>query len=79
MKRIVFLLLAMPPPLSDGLVTYADGSLITNSGGLWIHHSGTAGQMQVTGGETIVSGANSEDVHRVAGAHPVVRLVGHAV
>lgn len=47
--------------------SYADGSLITNSGGLWIDHSGTVGQMQVFGGQAIVSGANTEDVHRNAG------------
>jgi hypothetical protein len=47
--------------------SYPDGSLVTNSGGLWATHSGTAGQMQVTGGQAIVSGANSEDVHRDTG------------
>lgn len=48
--------------------SYPDGSLTTNSGGLWINHSGTAGQMQVSAGQAIVSGSNSEDAHRNLGA-----------
>ncbi|MCA9195391.1 MAG: PEP-CTERM sorting domain-containing protein [Planctomycetales bacterium] len=47
--------------------TYPDGSLSANSGGLWNAHSGTTGQMQVLGGQLVVSTSNTEDVNRSIG------------
>jgi len=42
---------------------YQDGSLTTVSGGIWINHSGTAGQVDVAAGQVNLTGAESEDVH----------------
>jgi hypothetical protein len=47
----------------NDLFGYADGSLITNSGGFWQNHSGTPGQMQVASGQDTVNFNNSEDVN----------------
>ncbi len=44
--------------------TYADGSLVTNSGGNWTTHSGTAGQVDVASGLVNLTQAESEDVNR---------------
>ncbi|MDB6123918.1 MAG: sorting protein [Pedosphaera sp.] len=43
--------------------TYVDGSITTNSGFLWNTHSGTAGEMQVAGGQLRVASSSSEDVN----------------
>lgn len=44
---------------------YPNGSLTSVSGGNWVTHSGTAGQVQVSGGAiSLVQGAQSEDVNR---------------
>jgi hypothetical protein len=48
--------------------SYADGSLVTNSGSLWRTRSGTVGQCQVTNGQLQVSSAQTED--------PVGDLIG---
>jgi hypothetical protein len=42
--------------------SYADGSLLTNSGFLWGNRSGTFGQCQVTNGQLRLVGATGEDV-----------------
>jgi hypothetical protein len=42
--------------------TYADGSVFTNSAGLWDNRSGTFGQAQVTNGQLFVTTSQSEDV-----------------
>jgi hypothetical protein len=42
--------------------TYADGSLLTNSGFLWSTRSGVAGQAQVLGGQFLLSATQTEDV-----------------
>jgi hypothetical protein len=42
--------------------SYADGSLLTNSGFLWANHSGTVGECQVTNGQLQVSAQLTEDV-----------------
>ena len=48
---------------------YADGSLTTNSGGLWANHSGIFGQMDVLGGVLQVTSSDSEDASaRLIGA-----------
>ena len=43
--------------------TYPDGSILSRSFNLWQNHSGTAGQMQVTGNELVLNPSNSEDVN----------------
>jgi hypothetical protein len=45
---------------------HPDGSLVGNPpiiGGTWANHSGTAGQMQVAGGQAVVNHALSEDAN----------------
>ena len=42
---------------------YANGSVITNSFGIWSNHSGTAGQMTVTNGALLVSHSFTEDAN----------------
>ena len=51
--------------------SYPDGSLITNSGFLWDHRSGTYGQAHVTNGQLIISAELTEDVvaHLVGGPY----------
>jgi len=58
------------PYFTDGF-SYADGSLVTGSGGNWVTHSGTAAQMQVLDGKAVValvSTTATEDVNRNMGA-----------
>ena len=44
--------------------TYADGSLITVSGGKWVNHSGTDGDLLVANEQAVVQhGTPSEDAH----------------
>ena len=50
--------------LRDGF-DYADGSLVTVSGGLWKTHSGTTGEIQVTQSRIYLDQAKSEDVNRL--------------
>ncbi len=50
--------------------SYPDGSIITNSSLMWTSHSGTAGQMQVSGGKLQVTGNQSEDVNRLIPGQP---------
>lgn len=44
--------------------SYADGSLVANSGGTWANTSGTAGQMDVASGVVNVTQAEAEDTNR---------------
>lgn len=45
--------------------SYADGALVTNSGGIWTTYSGTAGQVNTIGGQVEITGTESEDVAAV--------------
>jgi hypothetical protein len=47
--------------------TYSDGPLTTVAAGIWNLHSGTTGA-DISGGELLISGANSLDVNRVLDA-----------
>jgi hypothetical protein len=52
-------------PVYSDTFSYADGALVTVSGGSpagWYTHSGSAGQLQVVGGQAVVGGSNGEDV-----------------
>ncbi len=43
---------------------YADGSLVANSAGAWVSHSGTAGDLLVASGQVVVQhGTPSEDAN----------------
>jgi hypothetical protein len=48
---------------SDNFNTYADGSLITVSGGIWANHSGTVGQVDVQSRAVNLTATESEDVN----------------
>ncbi|MDQ6630836.1 MAG: immunoglobulin domain-containing protein, partial [Verrucomicrobiota bacterium] len=41
---------------------YPDGSIITNSGGVWSNHSGTIGQTLVSGGKLLLTQSATEDI-----------------
>ncbi|MGI8964918.1 MAG: immunoglobulin domain-containing protein, partial [Limisphaerales bacterium] len=48
--------------LSDSF-SYPDGSIITNSSGVWSNHSGTIGQTLVSGGKLLLTQSASEDIN----------------
>ena len=60
----LFALMVSPSPsvLFLDSFSYANGSIITNSGFLWQNRSGTDGQCQVTNGQLQVSASLSEDI-----------------
>jgi endonuclease/exonuclease/phosphatase family metal-dependent hydrolase len=62
-------------PLSKASVTffdsfdYSNGSIVTNSAGVWVTHSGITGQVQVASNRVLLSQTNTEDVSaQLAGA-----------
>ena len=64
-----------PPLRADVLLTdsfdYTNGPLVTVSGGLWAHHSGTVtGEVQVISGRAVLSQTNSEDVNALLAGQP---------
>ncbi|HOC52099.1 MAG TPA: hypothetical protein PKI07_13515, partial [Verrucomicrobiota bacterium] len=48
---------------TDNFDSYADGPLVSGSGGVWKSHSGTLNQLMVASGQVVLGGANSEDVN----------------
>ncbi len=77
MKRVVgtFVIASLALCTTSGTVLfsdsfdYSDGALTTVSGGIWVNHSGTAGQVDVASGRVNLTAAESEDVHAdLAGA-----------
>ena len=51
--------------------SYADGPLITVSGGTWVHHSGSVnGEVTVASGRVLLSEANTEDVNASLAGQP---------
>ena len=62
------------------LIDYFDydgsGAIISQSGGLWQNHSGTAGQMQVGSGQVTVDGGNAEDVNAQLFGQPYAKNSG---
>jgi hypothetical protein len=42
---------------------YPNGSLVTNSAGLWLTHGGTTGQVQVVDSGVVLGGSRTEDLH----------------
>jgi endonuclease/exonuclease/phosphatase family metal-dependent hydrolase len=55
--------------LSDSF-SYPDGSLVTVSGGVWVHHSGSVGEVAVASGRVYLSEANTEDVNASLAGQP---------
>ena len=63
--------------LADGAVllddpfTYQDGSLVSVSGGVWVHHSGSlTGEVKVVSESVLLSQTNSEDVSMELAGQP---------
>ncbi len=56
--------------LLDESFDYPDGSLIEVSQGVWTTHSGTSGQVNVTGGMVELTESESEDVNRLLPGGP---------
>jgi len=51
--------------------SYPDGSLVTVSGGVWVHHSGSVnGEVTVASGRVLLSDANTEDVNASLAGQP---------
>ncbi len=55
--------------LSDSF-SYSNGPLVTVSGGVWAHHSGSAGEVMVSSGRVFLSEANTEDVNALLAGQP---------
>src|SRR5262249_27516918 len=55
---------------------YGDGSLVTNSAGLWQNRSGTNGDCQVNNGQALLTATHSEDVHVPLVSGPFVKDKG---
>jgi len=49
---------------------YSDGSLVTVSGGVWVHHSGSVGEVMVSSGRVLLNEANTEDVNAFLTGQP---------
>jgi endonuclease/exonuclease/phosphatase family metal-dependent hydrolase len=56
--------------LLDDTFSYSDGPLVTVSGGVWAHHSGSAGEVMVSSGRVFLSEANTEDVNASLAGQP---------
>ena len=51
--------------------SYPDGPLVTVSGGVWVHHSGSvSGQVAVVSGRVLLNEANAEDVNALLAGQP---------
>ncbi len=50
--------------------SYPDGPLVTVSGGVWAHHSGSAGEVMVSSGRVLLNEANTEDVNALLAGQP---------
>ncbi len=56
--------------LLNDTFSYSDGPLVTVSGGVWAHHSGSAGEVMVSSGRVFLSEANTEDVNASLAGQP---------
>lgn len=56
--------------LLNDTFSYPDGPLVTVSGGVWAHHSGSAGEVMVSSGRVLLSEANTEDVNALLAGQP---------
>ena len=77
-KKVVFCIatfllsatLAGAALLLDDSFSYSDGPLVTVSGGVWVHHSGSAGEVMVSSGRVFLNEANTEDVNAPLAGQP---------
>jgi hypothetical protein len=58
------------PVVGDDFNSYANGALVTTSGGIWATHSGTAGQVDVASGGVNLTTSESEDVNTLLNSAP---------
>ncbi len=71
---------AFPVILLSETFTYTNGPLVTANGGQWSTHSGSApGQLDVNGGEAILTSAETEDVHANLSGQPYPPTSTHHV
>ena len=78
MKKVVFCIstfllsatLSGAALLLNDSFSYPDGPLVTVSGGVWAHHSGSAGEVMVSSGRVFLSEANTEDVNASLAGQP---------
>jgi endonuclease/exonuclease/phosphatase family metal-dependent hydrolase len=57
--------------LLNDTFSYSNGPLVTVSGGVWVHHSGSVtGEMMVQSGRVLLSEANTEDVNALLAGQP---------
>jgi hypothetical protein len=59
--------------------TYPDGSIVANSGGNWLAHSGTTADSVVSNGKLIVSGSATADIGRTFTQVPSVMFASFTV
>ena len=77
-KKVVFCIatfllsatLAGAALLLNDSFSYSDGPLVTVSGGVWVHHSGSAGEVMVSSGRVFLNEANTEDVNAPLAGQP---------
>ena len=68
---LVSAILAGAALLLNDSFNYPDGPLVTVSGNLWVHHSGSVtGEVTVTSGRVLLSEANTEDVNALLAGQP---------
>lgn len=80
MRKLIFAGLAVLSlqcaPLSEASIIFSDsfdypnGSIVTNSGGVWLTHSGTTGQVQVVSNRVLLSQTNTEDINAQLAGQP---------
>ena len=80
MRKLIFAGLAvlsfLCAPISEAAIIlsdsfdYPNGSVVTNSGGVWGTHSGITGQVQVTSSRLVLSQANTEDINAQLAGQP---------
>ena len=80
MRKLIFAGLAVLSlrcaPLSEASIIFSDsfdypnGSIVTNSGGVWATHSGITGQAQVVSSRVLLSQTNTEDISAQLAGQP---------
>jgi endonuclease/exonuclease/phosphatase family metal-dependent hydrolase len=64
--------LARAALLLNDSFSYPNGPLVADSGGVWLHHSGSAGEVMVSSGRVLLSEANTEDVNAPLAGQPYI-------
>ena len=56
--------------LLNDTFSYSDGPLVTVSGGVWVHHSGSADEVAVASGRVLLNDFHTEDVNALLAGQP---------